>query len=244
MTVLFSRVRLNPTRRGTRRLVTSPQAMHATVMGSHPTGVATDSTRVLWRLDRARNHELELFVVSPSEPDFTGLVEQAGWPTLATWDTTDYDRLLRRLTIGQRWQFRLTANPVRSRAVEGGRGRVTPNLSTDAAVSWLQEKFGTAAAGMAPEVGWLLQRARPWGFDIPVKASGSPEVTVTQRDIAQFTRRTLEGARPSRDRVAITRTDFTGVLEVTDPALLKQALSQGMGRAKAYGCGLMTLAPA
>ena len=33
-----------------------------------------------------------------------------------------------------------------------------------------------------------------------------------------------------------------GRLEVTDTALLRASLTAGMGRGKAYGCGLMTLA--
>jgi CRISPR system Cascade subunit CasE len=36
---------------------------------------------------------------------------------------------------------------------------------------------------------------------------------------------------------------YDGILTVTDPALLRRALCHGVGRAKAYGCGLLTLAP-
>lgn len=36
---------------------------------------------------------------------------------------------------------------------------------------------------------------------------------------------------------------FDGRLEVTDPAALRRTLTQGIGKAKAYGCGLITLAP-
>ena len=35
---------------------------------------------------------------------------------------------------------------------------------------------------------------------------------------------------------------FEGVLEVTDPDALRHGLVHGIGRGKAYGCGLMTLA--
>ncbi len=35
---------------------------------------------------------------------------------------------------------------------------------------------------------------------------------------------------------------FDGYLTVTDPRLLQHALVTGVGPAKAYGCGLMTLA--
>ena len=35
---------------------------------------------------------------------------------------------------------------------------------------------------------------------------------------------------------------FEGVLEVTEPEALRRVLTHGIGRGKAYGCGLMTLA--
>ncbi len=223
MTV-FSRLRLNPTRRETRHLVGSPQAMHAAVMGSHPLGSAPEDGRVLWRLDRHANHELELFVVSPSQPDFTGLVEQAGWPTLMAWDTTDYGPFLRRLANGQQWSFRLTANPVRAVAVAGGRGRVSPHLTVTHQEEWLK---GHAAA---------------WGFAVSGDELGATKLTVRERHTADFTRVTPESGGSRRGRVAITRADFVGHLEVIDAERLRESLVHGMGRAKAYGCGLMTLA--
>ncbi len=33
-----------------------------------------------------------------------------------------------------------------------------------------------------------------------------------------------------------------GLLDVTDPDVLRQALIEGLGHGKAYGCGLLTLA--
>ena len=44
------------------------------------------------------------------------------------------------------------------------------------------------------------------------------------------------------DRVTINRTVYEGVARVTDPDALRRALVAGIGRSKAYGCGLMTLA--
>lgn len=220
----FSRIRLNPTRRDTRRLVGSPQAMHAAVMGSHPLGSSPDEGRVLWRLDRHANHDLELYVVSPSEPDFTGLVEQAGWPKVMAWDTTDYGLFLGRLGSGQRWAFRLTANPVRAVAVEGGRGRVTPHLT------------------VAQQEQWLIDHGSSWGFEVPNAEPASFSVSVRERHTAGFSRATPGSGGSERGRVAITRADFLGQLVVTDAKLLRRALTYGMGRAKAYGCGLMTLA--
>lgn len=43
--------------------------------------------------------------------------------------------------------------------------------------------------------------------------------------------------------VTLTRVTYNGILQVTDPAALRRALTGGIGPAKAYGCGLLTLAP-
>ena len=36
---------------------------------------------------------------------------------------------------------------------------------------------------------------------------------------------------------------FDGLLEVTDPGLFRQAIAVGIGPGKAFGCGLMSIAP-
>lgn len=226
MNTYFSRVRLNPTRRGTRRLLASPQALHATVLGSHPDGIAGESSRVLWRVDRGAPHDIDLYVVSPSSPDFTGLLEQAGWPSNTTWETTDYERFLGRLVMGQQWRFRVTANPVqavKNREVGApSRGRVKPHIST------------------THQEGWFRARSGTWGFEVLDLPDDASTLRVENRSVSEF-RRWSDG--DERSRVSITRADFTGVLQVVDADKLRQHLCTGMGRAKAYGCGLMTLAP-
>lgn len=227
----FSRVRLNPTRPHTRRLLTSPQALHATVMGSHPPegDSLTGEGRVLWRLDRLSRHDLQLYVVSPVRPDFTGMLEQAGWPTDPTWDSADYDKFLARLTTGQHWRFRLTANPIRSlkkpHEDDRSRGHVTPHVTAQ------------------QQQDWLMSRSDGWGFAIPDNTLGAHETTVSERHTARFGRNSAKlGGHNRQDRVAISRVTYEGILEVKKADALRYALVSGMGRAKAYGCGLMTLA--
>ena len=89
---------------------------------------------------------------------------------------------------------------------------------------------------------WLLDHGRSWGFEIPTAESGSFNVSVRERHTAGFSRATPESGGFERGRVAITRADFLGQLVVSDIELFRRALTHGMGRAKAYGCGLMTLA--
>lgn len=226
----LSRVFLNPQRRATRDWLTSPQQLHAAVLA----GFAEQSpvNRPLWRADRGQ-HRLELFVVSADRPDLIHLVEHGGWSTHPP-DVADYGRFLDEIEAGRRYVFRLKANPVRSTkdgVAPGVRGRVV-NVGSRSN----QEE-------------WLLSRARSLGFAVPEDpadiraASGEilarKNLVVTGRETLKF------GKLASGERLSITlaTAQFDGVLEVTEPAALRQALCQGIGRAKAYGCGLMTLAP-
>ncbi|WP_116114828.1 type I-E CRISPR-associated protein Cas6/Cse3/CasE [Austwickia chelonae] len=219
----LSRFALNTARRGTRQLLGSPQRMHAAVLSCYPPEASTG--RVLWRVDRPQRHELCLYVVGSAEPDMTALVEQAGWPTTQTWQTTTYAPFLSRLSEGQAWRFRLAANPVHVLRQEGERrGKVVPHVTVHQ-----QER-------------WLREHGQGWGFEV-LDPPGSDEggVSVTGRHADAFTRRD-PGDKDRRGRVTISRVQFDGVLTVTDADRFRESLVGGMGRAKAYGCGLMTLA--
>ncbi|OIV39170.1 type I-E CRISPR-associated protein Cas6/Cse3/CasE [Mangrovactinospora gilvigrisea] len=48
----------------------------------------------------------------------------------------------------------------------------------------------------------------------------------------------------SRPDVQFARATFDGLLRITDLTAFHRTLTHGLGKAKAYGCGLMTLAPA
>lgn len=222
MTV-FSRFLINPQRRGARKLLSSPQAMHAAVLSAFPPGTAGDG-RILWRLD-VQHPEYRLYVLSPGEPDLTHLVEQAGWAT-RTWDTTDYAPLLERVTTGQEWGFRLHANPVKSIHQPGRRGKTVPHVTEEQQIAWL--------TGRAPRHGFEVRRVPSPGSEADV-----PDVRVTRRADLSFGKR--DGTGPGRRQVTIRQAQFDGTLRVTDAELLRTAMLRGIGRGKAYGCGLLTL---
>ena len=78
----LTRFRVNTRRRDARHLLASPHRLHGAVNAAFPTPTTPGGTapRVLWRLDRNSPNETLLFIVSPTRPDLTHLVEQAGWP--------------------------------------------------------------------------------------------------------------------------------------------------------------------
>ncbi|HRN28091.1 MAG TPA: type I-E CRISPR-associated protein Cas6/Cse3/CasE [Terrimesophilobacter sp.] len=213
----FTRMLLNSARRGTRFLQASPHALHAAVLAGFPPGVRTvsDEGRVLWRLDR-RGHELALYVVSPESPDLTHLIEQAGWPLSSTWQTREYSPFLNQLARGQQYVFRLTANPVRQPR--------DPELSG--------KRVGHVT--VAQQEQWLLDRAGACGLAVREATDTSRELAVSEREVKKFAR--------GKSVVTLSTARFDGALEVTDEALLRASLTKGIGPAKGYGCGLMTLA--
>ena len=114
----ISRMPLNIARMQAVQLVNSPYKMHAAIEQAFPPNAlrSDDSGRILWRIDSTKNAKdgVWLYVVSPSKPDFTHIVEQAGWPSTTGWETKDYSPVLDSLAAGQVWQFRLKANPARN----------------------------------------------------------------------------------------------------------------------------------
>ncbi|MCB9440927.1 MAG: type I-E CRISPR-associated protein Cas6/Cse3/CasE [Mycolicibacterium sp.] len=216
--MFLSRMFINPRKRGGQRLLASPQRMHAAVEAGFPphtfeNGVA----RPLWRIDR-QNDDVALFVVSPVEPDLTHLVEQAGWQTGELWQTRPYSPLLNSLAPGQSWQFRLTANPTYFGRKDG----------------WSDTK-PRAHTTVKQQERWLLDRCAKAGFSIPDGPTGESELRILERGSLRFSK--------GGHTVSLATATYEGHLVVSDADQLRATLSQGLGRAKAYGCGLLTLAP-
>jgi len=212
--MMLTRFMLNPARRGTMKLLGSPQAMHAAVMASFLPGDETDGAhgRVLWRVD-SDGREHSLYVLSPATPDLTHLVEQAGWPTRSTWDSRPYEPLLGRLQADQVWAFRLRANPTK--------------LARD-----VGKRVGHVSADQ--QASWLLDRAPRQGFEVCGGGDGTPSLRVTDRQKRAF--------RRDQDSVTLVTARYDGLLRITDVDAFRGVLVHGLGRAKGYGCGLMTLA--
>lgn len=233
----LTRFRINVARSGARRLLSSPQAMHAAVMSSFaevplPAG---GGPRVLWRLDRDSKAQTLLFVVSPARPDLTHLVEQAGWPAAPTagWQSYDYGPFLARLASGDTWAFRLTANPVHSiRRKDGEPTKVTAHLTPRHQRRWLLDQ--QRAAGFAVVEKPAERQLLPEGDEYQLVVHSARGLDFRKADGPST------GARP---RVTLTTVTYDGHLRVTDPAAIRRTLTHGLGRAKAYGCGLLTLAP-
>ncbi len=223
----LTRLEINRRRRAARKYLGSPQVMHAAVEAAFPAHQAGE--RRLWRVD-STGEAVWLYIVSATRPDLTHVLEDIGRPTISTWETKDYQPFLEHLENGQVWAFRLTANPTHS-----GRKKIGASDT---------QRFGHVTVSQQEE--WLVKRLSGWGLNaVPVvgkeNSAGDlePQVTAVGREIIQFSHGTTDGRRSG---VTLTRASYEGVVEVIDADKLRSALVNGMGHAKAYGCGLMTLA--
>ncbi|WP_261623806.1 type I-E CRISPR-associated protein Cas6/Cse3/CasE [Nesterenkonia marinintestina] len=217
----FSALQVNPRRREARRYMSDPQSLHAAVLNAFPPqSQPSQEGRALWRLD-ASEHDQVLYIVSPEKPDLSALHEGTGWEQ-ALPRFTEYDPFLSRLRKGQQWGFRLRANPVKSIPREGRRGKVVPHVTPDQQLAWLTDRSGRH------------------GFSVgSVTDPSSLTAEVTGRTDQRFGRRSPDSAR--RTTVTLRQAQFDGSLVIEDADAFRATLVDGIGRGKAYGCGLLTL---
>lgn len=123
-----------------------------------------------------------------------------------------YDEFLNSIQVDNVYRFRVTLNPVRSISQgEGKRGRVVPEITADQ-----QMKF-------------LELRAAKLGFEL------------VQGEYSIAERRWVPLRKQGFKKVMLSMVAYEGILKVTDKDLFYQTLTEGIGKKKAYGFGLMSV---
>ena len=205
----LSRIELNPNLRETLRALAEPQRLHGAVERCF--GEARQ--RLLWRIDWLRSR-CYLLLVSKERPDFFPLLTQFGFPDHDSGaEVKGYAPFLERIHQGQRWRFRLVANPVISKPQPESRGRVE------------------ALAGRQAQLQWLMRQQQKLGISLREDAF----------DIVHS--QWLHFRKGDGNKVSIRAITYEGLLVVEDADLLRRALTDGVGRGKAYGLGMLTLMP-
>lgn len=173
-----------------------------------------ENQRVLWRIDELKGQPY-LLMLSSEPLNTQSLIHQFGYPE-ETAQSAEYAHLLNRVQDGTEWRFRLCANPVCSAkpAEPGKRGKVMAHVSPYYQLEWLSR-----------------QGVRN-GFQVD-----SEQTRVTGSKWLKFQKKS------SRMTVTLKEAVFEGVLKVTDAERFKQALTEGIGKGKAYGMGLLTVIP-
>lgn len=155
----------------------------------------------------------QLLILSPTEP------QRPSWcPAHAeNWQTKPVaDSFL----THPRYRFHLRANPTKKVTPKGPDGR-------------RQGQGKRVAVRDFVELGlWLERKAAASGFAIEPRTLRKEELGLTH-----FTK------EKERRLGTLNLVDFAGMLRVTDHAAFKAAFQNGVGSAKAFGCGLLVLQP-
>lgn len=124
-----------------------------------------------------------------------------------------YDEFLQSLTHGQKMSFRLTANPARAAKQENQRGRVYPHITVEKQLEYLEK------------------RAERLGFSLV-----GHDYQIVQRDFPILKKK---GGK----NVKLARAIYEGSLIIENAEIFRKTLTEGVGKEKAYGFGMMTVVP-
>lgn len=144
---------------------------------------------------------------------------------------------------GDRLQFDLRVNPTQAHEREGKSRRDDVVMHA--------KKLITSEHGVARWAG-VPEKARPGLYEFVGKAVGDwlrgadarPGIAArhgfrVQDDLRVDAYRQHRLPRQGKDDIRLSTVDLTGTLEVVDAARFTHALLEGIGHAKAFGCGLL-----
>ena len=180
-------------------------------------GTARDFLTRLDPLDR----QLRLLVLSGTRP------ERPAWCPEPAWQSKEIPS---GFLDGGAYQFSLVANPTRktrmftedgARAAQGRRKFITHR----------EDRPGPAGKPQAGLLSWLARKAGVGGFALPDLAA----VRTVPRPRQYFNKGGQLGLHGG--------VEFQGVLRVVDPEKFREAFVHGIGSAKAFGFGMLVLAP-
>lgn len=222
--MFLSRLTLDSRQRAVRRDLGDRYALHRTVMSAFPDAPGGRAElAVLFRLE-ADHPAPVLYVQSAVEPDWTALPDgyvQTDWLEGAA-AAKPMTAALASLEAGRILRFRLHANPRKQVFVKGGRGPRVPLGSPADVQAWLDRQASTA------------------GFAVQRNSAGEPDVALRPLDA-------VVGWQPQaggqRRRITQGAMQFDGRLKVTDIDRFREALAQGIGGGRAFGLGLLSIAP-
>lgn len=177
----------------------------------------------LFRVDPHRGASPTILVLSATEPDWECAFHNAQYLLSAPPQTKPFAPAI---AAGQRWRFLLLANAIfraRAQSLHGSGDKIR--------TEWVGKRVGVAANAPALHA-WIERRGDKAGFRI------------TQLMLAQpgYVYMNKTGQAGQGQRLRSVR--YGGVLEVTDAAAFRQTLISGIGPAKAFGFGLLSIAPA
>jgi len=173
----------------------------------------------LFRIDPQPGGRVVILVQSAVEPDWDYAFHNAGYLLAAPPELKPFDP---HFTKGQRLRFRLVANPTRRLSKHSRQADGQPVQD-----KWIGKRVPVPAEQL---LDWLTRQSERAGFSI------DKGLTTIQPGYIYVKKPGGEGQRLRSVR-------YDGVLDVVDPARFQEALACGVGPAKAFGFGLLSVAP-
>ena len=243
--IYLTKMILNPKCKQVRCDLGNPQELHKTVSNGFPKIENQDHLpehlretprnkfNILHRLDVDKNRgRAVLFVQSSVNPDWSFLPDDYAEERQQRTVHEQYGQIENGMTL----MFRLQANPTKRignsdqiahERFKDKKNRRRVELRTD------EEK-----------IGWLKRKGDELGFRLTnIKIAPIPNVASVEEG-------KLHGRKPDKKipdkkhRLTFGSVVFEGVLQVTDAKRFREALQKGIGSGKAYGFGLLSIAPA
>jgi CRISPR system Cascade subunit CasE len=220
----LSRIQLDPRCREVRRDLSDPYQLHRTLCRAFSTpDKKCAEAGLLWRIEPEAGLAggPRILVQSKAVPNWAGVGVQ-GWLAHADRALNLTERLqLDSLEVGQRFRFRLRANPCVTRE-----GKRLGLLRLEDQEAWVERKGGLHGFSLSMSPSTHLS-------GLPRERS---QVTVSQE-------RMLRGRQGNGNAISIYSVLFDGILSVADPERFLNALGTGIGHGKAMGLGLLSVAP-
>jgi CRISPR system Cascade subunit CasE len=171
----------------------------------------------LFRIDPHTGGQVVIIVQSALKPDWDYAFHNAGYLLAAAPEVKELDP---RFAKGDRFQFRLVANPTKRIRKESKDDKGTPIKE-----KWIGKRVPVPADQLKE---WLSRRAEAAGFSIEEAITVQPGYIYMNN--------------PQDGKARLFSARYDGVLTVTDPDSFQKALAAGIGPAKAFGFGLLSLA--
>lgn len=249
--VYLSRLILDTRSRQVWSELAHPYEMHRTLMRAFPNAAQTEEANarnrfdVLFRADEdSRGGHAILYVQSAVKPNWSFLASLDGY-LLASTDlpnpaSKDVTSKYSNLKTGQKLSFCLRANPTKRIAKPDDghdelKGKRVGLLREEDQIAWMIQKGKEREKG---KCGGFKILMREW-----VDQSGNiqkvPHVAV-QPEGKQKGRKKDNGHCFLMTHVGVR---FEGILEITDADAFRETLARGIGPGKAFGFGLLSIAP-
>ncbi len=183
----------------------------------------------LFRIDSLQGNRVVILVKSALRPDWNYAFQNADFLLDAPPQCKEFTH---QFAENCHYHFRLRANP----AKKSGGSSKSERL---AGIKKKASRLGLMDSN--DQIAWLLEKARHGGFSIPGQWRESAAEKIPDFRFEVVREGFVSCGKKNHDgRFVAVR--FDGVLTVTDPALFRQTLEKGIGPAKAFGFGLLSIA--